>query len=304
MISISRIAQRYEPWNHLFGHSKMVSGMQRTIWSAIAIATSAGQVAAQTPMPGDSVHASKTLFTYRDAALAAGFVGLTLAMFPVDKQAAGNLQNPNTQANKFLKNASTGVAFLADPGSIIIGVSMYGVGKLGHWRNVADLGLHGTEAVAISGGFTLLLKGVAGRARPFVTSDTNAHDFSFGRGFSSGRYSSFPSGHTTSAFAVAAVVTSESQRWWPHQTWLVAPAMYGGATLVGLSRMYNNQHWASDVVLGAAIGTFTGIKVVRYSHGHPTNMIDRFFLGPALAPATGPRPGTGKGVTLGYSVQP
>ncbi|HTE43784.1 MAG TPA: phosphatase PAP2 family protein [Gemmatimonadaceae bacterium] len=277
--------------------------MRCLIWPAIAIATSTQQAAAQTPMPGDSVHASRTLFTYRDAALAAGFIGLTLAMFPVDKQVAGNLQNQNTQANKFFKNASTGVTYLADPGAIIIGVTMYGVGKLGHWRNVADLGLHGTEAVAISGGFTQLLKGVAGRARPFVTSDTNAHDFSFGRGFGSGSYSSFPSGHATSAFAVAAVVTSESQRWWPHQTWLVAPAMYGGATLVGLSRMYNNKHWASDVALGAAIGTFTGIKVVRYSHGHPTNRIDHFFLGPALAPATSPAPATGRGITLGYSIQ-
>ena len=44
--------------------------------------------------------------------------------------------------------------------------------------------------------------------------------------------------------------------------------MYGGATLVGLSRMYNNAHWASDVTLGAAIGTFSGIKVVRFNHSH------------------------------------
>ena len=51
--------------------------------------------------------------------------------------------------------------------------------------------------------------------------------------------------------------------------------MYGGATLVGLSRMYNNKHWASDVVLGAAVGTFSGIKVVRYTHGHTDNRIDR-----------------------------
>ncbi|HEX3866672.1 MAG TPA: hypothetical protein VHV78_07945, partial [Gemmatimonadaceae bacterium] len=136
---------------------------------------SAGDAAAQTPMPGDSVHASKTLFTYRDAALAAGFVGLTIAMFPLDKSVAGRLQNPNTQANHFFKNASTGVSYLAQPGSVIIGISMYGVGKIGHWRNVADLGLHGTEAVLLSGAFTDVLKDIAGRARPYVTVDTNAH---------------------------------------------------------------------------------------------------------------------------------
>ena len=55
--------------------------------------------------------------------------------------------------------------------------------------------------------------------------------------------------------------------------------MYGGATLVGLSRMYNNAHWASDVALGAAIGTFAGLKTVRYSHAHPDNPVDRLVLG-------------------------
>jgi membrane-associated phospholipid phosphatase len=60
--------------------------------------------------------------------------------------------------------------------------------------------------------------------------------------------------------------------------------MYGGATLVGLSRMYHNKHWASDVVLGAGIGTFSGIKVVRYSHAHPDNFIDRVILQTSIAP--------------------
>jgi membrane-associated phospholipid phosphatase len=233
-------------------------------------------------MPHDSVHAAQTLFTYRDAALAGGFVALTIAMFPIDKSVAGRLQNPNTQANRFFENASTDVRFLADPGSVIIGVSMYGVGKIAGWKNVADFGLHGTEAIAVAGITTTFLKGVSGRARPNAAGDTNPHLFHFGRGFSNGSLQSFPSGHTTAAFALASTVTSESQRWWPHQTWVVAPVMYGAATLVGLSRMYNNAHWASDVALGAAIGTFSGIKVVRYSHGHSDNPIDRFFLGATI----------------------
>jgi membrane-associated phospholipid phosphatase len=54
--------------------------------------------------------------------------------------------------------------------------------------------------------------------------------------------------------------------------------MYGAATLTGVSRMYNNQHWASDVIAGAAIGTLTGIKVFRYQHSHPDNWLDRKLL--------------------------
>ena len=69
--------------------------------------------------------------------------------------------------------------------------------------------------------------------------------------------------------------------------------MYGGATLVGLSRMYNNAHWASDVALGTAIGTFSGIKVVRYSHGHSNNFVDRWLLGVTVRSAPNGNPGVG-----------
>ena len=48
--------------------------------------------------------------------------------------------------------------------------------------------------------------------------------------------------------------------------------------------MYHNLHWASDVVLGAGIGTFSGLKVVRYSHQHPDNFIDRVILSTSIAP--------------------
>ena len=248
---------------------------------------------AQIVTHGDSVHAAKTLFTWRDGVLAAGFAGLTVAMFPADRSFAQRLQNPHNQTNNFFKDASKGLEFMADPGSVVIGVSMYAVGRVGHWRNVTDLGLHGTEAVIFSGALTAVLKDLAGRARPFVSSDTTPDDFSFGRGFRGGQYQSFPSGHTSAAFAAASAVTSESQRWCRRCVWVVAPAMYGGATLVGLSRMYHNKHWASDVALGAAVGTFTGIKVVRYNHGHPDNVIDRALNHAELLPTPNGNVGVG-----------
>jgi membrane-associated phospholipid phosphatase len=247
------------------------------------LATSAAQI----KTAGDSVHASKTLFTWRDAVLAGGFVGLTIGMFPLDKSTAQEFRDSTSQASQFFKSGSKLVQYVADPGSIIIGATMYGVGRLANWRTVEDLGLHGTEAVVVGGTTTALLKGLLGRARPHVVGDTIVDSFAFGRGFRRGNaYMSFPSGHATVAFAAAAAVTSETQRIWPHHTWLVAPVMYGGATLVGLSRIYNNAHWASDVALGAAIGTFSGIKVVRYSHGHTDNFVDRWLLGvrPMAAP--------------------
>ena len=60
--------------------------------------------------------------------------------------------------------------------------------------------------------------------------------------------------------------------------------MYGGALLTGVSRMYNNQHWASDVLVGAGIGTFAGLKVVRFHDSHSGNRVDRFFLAGSIVP--------------------
>jgi len=48
-----------------------------------------------------------------------------------------------------------------------------------------------------------VLKGLLGRARPFVSTDTNPSDFKLLKGFSTSNRQSFPSGHTTTAFAVA-----------------------------------------------------------------------------------------------------
>ena len=224
------------------------------------------------------------LFTSRDLVRAVGFTGLTIAMFPLDRSIARRLTNERSKANRFLNKASTGVEYIADPGSIVIGTSLYLIGRFTNHSGIEDLGWRGTEAVLLGGATAWVLKGLTGRARPFVTGDTTAHDFKFGGGFSNADRQSFPSGHTTAAFAAAAAVTSEAERGWPGHFWLVAPLMYGGASLVGVSRMYHDKHWASDVALGAAIGTFSGLKVVRYSHAHPHNRLDRMILGAEVRP--------------------
>jgi len=245
-------------------------------------------VAQKTPTDSvrDTTHSQKQapFFTHKDAILAGLFAGATLLAAPFDRRAALHLQDSSTQANHFLKNTSTGVELIASPGAYVIGGTLYAVGRLGRYDRVADLGLHGTEAVLFAQGVTYMLKGVVGRSRPFMTNAKDPDDFHLGKGFSSGDWSSFPSGHTSTAFAAAAAVTNESTRWWPNSTWVVGPLMYAGATAVGLSRMYHNKHWASDVALGAAIGTFSGRKVVQYQHGHPGNRLDQLLLRTSVMP--------------------
>ena len=264
--------------------------------AAVAVALGSVQPAhasAQEPAPGDdrkivprdTAHAERhqTLFTYRDAILAGGFAGLTVAMFPLDKNIARQIRQDST-FNGFTQKSAVGFENISSPGAYVIGGGLYLYGRLAKKPNLTDLAWHGTEAVLVANVVTGFMKGTLGRARPFVSNDSNPRDFRFGGGFSSSDRQSFPSGHTTTAFAAAAAVTSEIRRLHPKALPYVATVMYGGATLVGLSRMYHNKHWASDVALGAAVGTFSGLKVVRYSHAHPDNKLDRVILKTVIAP--------------------
>ena len=247
-------------------------------------ATGAIQAAAQAAQPDTTHKAGKPLFTRDDAFLALGFAGLTVAMFPGDKELARRLREPSSSENRFIAKVTTGSETLAHPGALILSSAAYVVGKVAHRRTLADVGLHGTESILLATGITSAVKDLAGRSRPFISNGTDPKDFKFGAGFNTDDRRSFPSGHTTAAFAAAATLTSEVKRWYPNATWIAGPVFYTGATVVGLSRMYHDKHWASDVALGAAVGTFSGIKVVRYSHNHPDNPVDRRLLGVVAGP--------------------
>lgn len=212
-----------------------------------------------------------------DVLVAGLFVVGTVAISPVDRYFAERLQNPRNQQNRLLHYPAQTLNFIAYPGSLIIGSGLYLHGLLRDDRETAALGLHGLEAIAIGTGLAGLIKGTVGRARPYL--DVTAPlDFELGRGFANEEYRSFPSGHTVAGFAAATVVTSETSRWWPGSEEYIGPVMYLGATLIGVSRMYTNNHWASDVVMGAAIGTLAGVLINRYHREDPDNWIDRTLL--------------------------
>ncbi len=232
----------------------------------------------------DSTSSNVKLFTYRDAVLAGSVFVSTILAHNLDVHYAARLQDSSTQANRKLHKLSSFVRTVAAPGALVIGTSMYAVGRIGGNEKLAELGLYGTEALLLgelSGG---IIKDVVGRQRPSVRPQ-NVRSVQLFRGLHDGDdYRSFPSGHTIAAFAAAAAVTSVTSRFSPDTRWVVGPAMFGGAALVGLSRMYDNRHWASDVIAGAGIGTFAGLKVVRFQHAHPGNRIDRIFLSGSLSP--------------------
>jgi membrane-associated phospholipid phosphatase len=246
------------------------------------------QVRAVPPATVDTAKKIQVLFTVKDGLLAAAVVGATIALFPVDRSLAIRLQNENSApGGKALNSWANGFDYLALPGVFVAAPAVYLVGRWSHNDKMKDLGWHTTEAAIVGLAITEILKGAVGRSRPFVSNDTNPHDFKFGAGYTSSNRQSFPSGHATIAFAAAAAASSEVSRMWPKMTWVVGPILYTSAGFVGLARMYQSQHWASDVVLGAGIGTFAGLKVVRYAHAHPDNWIDKIFINTKVTPAPG-----------------
>jgi membrane-associated phospholipid phosphatase len=221
----------------------------------------------------DTINKKTPLLVGKDALLLGLFALGTAAVAPIDMQIANRLQNPFTQENRFLRTSATGFRLLGDPGSVVTGLGIYMIGRADGQRRVQALGLHSIESIALADLLAGGIKLMAGRQRPYIDIK-NPYNFQLWRGFVGDQFRSFPSGHTVTAFAFASTLTRETQFWWPHAAFWIGTVFYGGAGLVGASRMYNNMHWASDVLGGAAIGTIIGLKVVKYTHSHPDNSID------------------------------
>jgi membrane-associated phospholipid phosphatase len=237
-----------------------------------------------TSTPPASHQATGPLFTTTHAWIAGGTVLGAATLMLVDRTITDEVaRDAGMRDNRFLRHLAADFDFLGDPGTAIISVGLYGVGRLAHRERVAELGLRGAEALVLSAAATEAIKGIAGRARPYLN-DSDPDNFALGRGFTHGGYSSFPSGHATAAFAVATVVAAEGSRWWPDRTWIIAPLVYGGATLVAWARVYGEKHWASDVLAGAGIGTLSGLLVVRYHVLHPHTRLDRWLLPEQVGP--------------------
>jgi membrane-associated phospholipid phosphatase len=108
-------------------------------------------------------------------------------------------------------------------------------------------------AVAMSNLVTEVLKYCIGRGRPFVGGEANVFHFSHFTG--NPAYSSLPSGHATTAFALAFAVSVI----WPQAR--VAMAVY--AIVIAATRLVLVAHHPSDVVAGALVG-IVGAMFVRY----------------------------------------
>ena len=138
------------------------------------------------------------------------------------------------------------------------------------------IGIELLQAGLYSAALTEILKVIVGRARPYTNEGPGSfHPFTL----LNEDYNSFPSGHSTSAFALSTVMSRHAK-----STGLKILA-YVPAGFTLFSRIYQDKHWISDELVGAAIGYFVGNWIVDL-HGtkrHRINVTSGFPIGISIA---------------------
>lgn len=122
------------------------------------------------------------------------------------------------------------------------------------WKRLARQSIFVFVAVALTGLFTMIAKGIVGRARPYLF-DTEG-PFGFDPFVFQSSYASWPSGHTTTAFAFAVAVVLLV----PRLKYILIPL----AMVAGYSRMAVEAHYLADVIIGATVGTIGAILVYQW----------------------------------------
>ena len=180
-------------------------------------------------------------------------VGTTAALIALDPQDAPYFRRTDS-FNRFNRVFSANNTSL---GTVIPPAAMYVTGLFLKDRKMKSTALLAGEALLDSEIVTTVMKDIDRRWRPATISpDGNFTD----TWFKDTRYlrsnGSFPSGHTIAAFSVATVIARRygNHRWVPY-------VAYGGAVLIGFSRVSLSSHFVSDVFMGGALG----YSIARFS---------------------------------------
>ncbi|HVG41430.1 MAG TPA: phosphatase PAP2 family protein [Chitinophagaceae bacterium] len=131
---------------------------------------------------------------------------------------------------------------------------MYLTGVISGNRRIEHASLSITRSLLISTVIYTASKAIINRQRPVRTD--NPYDFRLPFTKQAKTYTSFPSGHSNTIFSIATACALEfkNQKWVPF-------VAYSIATLTAVSRVYQNRHWTSDILVGASLGHFITKKV-------------------------------------------
>ena len=207
----------------------------------------------------DSYEQTKSFFSsplyfekqeYKDLAIVASITSISfLVDKPINKIFADNENHTNFMDNVTKISNHYGTA---KSGIVIIGGTLL-TGFLTDNDKIIKTGIMFAESVVFSTLITQSLKMLVGRERPEFTSN---HLHFIGPNLSLDQFQSLPSGHATTVFAMSTVAAGITDN-----TYLKI-LFYFPAVLTSFSRIYNNRHWFSDVMLGGFIGYYTGKKVL------------------------------------------
>jgi membrane-associated phospholipid phosphatase len=244
--------------------------------------------------------ADKTFFVKKDLVVAGAFVGVSAGVSVFDKRIEHFFRDTTMSQVRHGKKLANNFTHVNETTLTVGGLGVYVIGRLVGSKTLADIAFHTAESVAAASLTSQVIRGPLGRVRPIDEAPEGSDQYRFNafKGFTHFENRAFPSIHSSSGFAAASALVAETHERAPGATWFVAVPAYALALTPGLSRMYLGQHWASDVVSGAILGTFYGWRIVGYSHSHPTTFVDRIFLGTVQHLQVG---ANDNGTTLGWS---
>jgi hypothetical protein len=183
---------------------------------------------------------------FSDSVWLVPFAGLTAGLFIADRETSRHRPSDPQTVQRYREVADAGVGALAGIGG---GLAIWSlVSRDEHQR---ETGFLAGEAALDSLVVVEALKYAAGRQRPYEA-DGDGHFFRGG--------SSFPSENAAAAWAIAGVVAHE------YPGLLPKFMAYGFATAVSLSRVQSRDHFASDVLVGSAIGWLVSRHVYTKHH--------------------------------------
>ena len=138
----------------------------------------------------------------------------------------------------------------------------YAVGAIGDHCRLKNMSLAALQSFVYAEVASAGLKVLTCRLRP---SEVNSQQSTVNNQtwlgpFKSFKSTSFPSGHAMRSFALATTVAG----FYPDKKW-VGIVSYSLATMTSLGRVVSKEHWASDVIVGAALGYFIGRGVVKFN---------------------------------------
>ena len=190
-------------------------------------------------------------FDSKDALIYSGVIAGTAACMPFDEDFRTFMtENHSGSAETFFEVQN--VLGSLDGIGIIAG-GTYLTGLFADSDHIRVTGRLLFESLLISGIYTQALKVIVARSRPYL--DDGAYTYNWFE--TDNMYFSFPSGHTTAVFSMATVFALRYDRWWSYA--IGYPLALG----TSIARSYKDQHWLSDIFLGACIGTLSSIAVVK-----------------------------------------